>query len=520
MLLCFGNLFAQKPLLSHSSFKIVPIETMAKYDSIGFHASPDSVNLALWHTLYIRFNRSNISAIDNLLYLNVGRQSRAELFELRGNKWQPIGKTGSLVYLKERSLPKDANAIVFGNAQNLLLKIDNYSIQNNVVKPLLFNKIEYQLSIANVEKTFFNTYSMPLYFGILLLVLLIAIIQYVTLPERAIVYYIFYLLFIILRSANAIELLIIEDFMPFLSKIGFKSGFSQQLGLLSMIFYILFVREFTGFPIKKPKLDLIFKIQLVFIVCFMVFDCFYPVEKYINPTINSAFRIFESIGALLGLSSVLILIKVYDAFNKYIIWGTFALVFIAIVGQEVLIRFFITSRESQEASLSILWSIAYLVEVFFFTIALVNRQKILTQSLRFQEERNKTLLEELAASKAIKTLMAEDKTDYETFSLATSQGILVFQQADIIRLEASGSYTIFFIQNQKQQLASYTLAEFEPKLNPEKFIRIHKSHLVNLSFISKYNRGDGGSVILTDKNEIPVSRSRKDELLKKLFPAS
>ena len=46
-----------------------------------------------------------------------------------------------------------------------------------------------------------------------------------------------------------------------------------------------------------------------------------------------------------------------------------------------------------------------------------------------------------------------------------------------------------------------------------KFYRIHKSHLVNLRYISKYVPGEGGYVIMEDKTEVEVSRRKKEGLL-------
>jgi two-component system LytT family response regulator len=61
------------------------------------------------------------------------------------------------------------------------------------------------------------------------------------------------------------------------------------------------------------------------------------------------------------------------------------------------------------------------------------------------------------------------------------------------------------------------MSDFEDKLNSNKFLRVHKSHIVNLQYIGKYTRGDGGSLTLHDGSEIPVSRSRKEDLIKILF---
>jgi two-component system LytT family response regulator len=63
-------------------------------------------------------------------------------------------------------------------------------------------------------------------------------------------------------------------------------------------------------------------------------------------------------------------------------------------------------------------------------------------------------------------------------------------------------------------VSSKTLKEIELVLLTSSFIRVHKSHLINLNFIKKYIKGDGGMLVLNDDSMIPVSRSHKDELTK------
>ena len=65
-------------------------------------------------------------------------------------------------------------------------------------------------------------------------------------------------------------------------------------------------------------------------------------------------------------------------------------------------------------------------------------------------------------------------------------------------------------------MVAKTLKEFEELLTGHSFFRIHNSHLINLAFIKSYNKGKGGSVVLTDGTEIEVSSRRKEEFLKRL----
>jgi len=84
----------------------------------------------------------------------------------------------------------------------------------------------------------------------------------------------------------------------------------------------------------------------------------------------------------------------------------------------------------------------------------------------------------------------------------------------IVRCEADRSYCKFFLQNGKEIMISYPMKEYEDLLVEQGFIRLHKSHLVNLSFIESYVKSEGGSVILSDGSCIPVSERKKSLLMK------
>jgi two-component system LytT family response regulator len=62
-------------------------------------------------------------------------------------------------------------------------------------------------------------------------------------------------------------------------------------------------------------------------------------------------------------------------------------------------------------------------------------------------------------------------------------------------------------------MVSRTLKEIEELLEGQPFLRIHHSHLVNLNEITRYVRGEGGYVIMSDNSSVSVSRSRKEALL-------
>jgi two-component system LytT family response regulator len=80
--------------------------------------------------------------------------------------------------------------------------------------------------------------------------------------------------------------------------------------------------------------------------------------------------------------------------------------------------------------------------------------------------------------------------------------------------ESDSNYTHIVLKNGKKLLVSRTLKEIEELLEGQPFLRVHHSHLVNLNEITRYIRGEGGYVVMSDNTSISVSRSRKDALLK------
>lgn len=97
--------------------------------------------------------------------------------------------------------------------------------------------------------------------------------------------------------------------------------------------------------------------------------------------------------------------------------------------------------------------------------------------------------------------------------ISSLNGVELIEVDQIIRCESDGNYTTIVL-HQRKITVSKTLKEIEKQLvDFPFFFRLHNSHLVNLNQVVKYIRGEGGSVILSNQEEIGVSRSKKMELL-------
>jgi two-component system LytT family response regulator len=99
-------------------------------------------------------------------------------------------------------------------------------------------------------------------------------------------------------------------------------------------------------------------------------------------------------------------------------------------------------------------------------------------------------------------------------AIPTLDGLLFFNLSDIIHLEAQSNYTTIHFSNHPKLLASRTLKDFEDLLPTDMFFRTHHSHIINLQYIKRYIKGDGGQIEMQNGNYVTVSRRKKDEFLK------
>jgi two-component system LytT family response regulator len=100
--------------------------------------------------------------------------------------------------------------------------------------------------------------------------------------------------------------------------------------------------------------------------------------------------------------------------------------------------------------------------------------------------------------------------------LKTQESNYVVDIEDIVRCESDKNYTFFYLKTGKKILVSRTLKDFDILLSPFQFFRVQQSHLVNLNFVDRYDKHDGGSVIMKDGASIPLSPVKKELFFKML----
>lgn len=100
--------------------------------------------------------------------------------------------------------------------------------------------------------------------------------------------------------------------------------------------------------------------------------------------------------------------------------------------------------------------------------------------------------------------------------VSTLEGLIFLMIDDIVCVSADTSYSEFYIKDGKKVVSSKGLSNYEEILKPHLFLRVHKSYLVNLRHIVKYQRGRGGYLCLSNGMTVKVGESKKDELQKYL----
>jgi two-component system LytT family response regulator len=104
-------------------------------------------------------------------------------------------------------------------------------------------------------------------------------------------------------------------------------------------------------------------------------------------------------------------------------------------------------------------------------------------------------------------------THLQKIAIPSSEGIMFFDLDTIVHLEASSNYTVIYFNNNTKIVSSRTLKEYEELLPTEIFFRCHHSHIINLKYIKKYIKGEGGFVDLGHGQMVEVSRRKKQEFL-------
>jgi two-component system LytT family response regulator len=109
----------------------------------------------------------------------------------------------------------------------------------------------------------------------------------------------------------------------------------------------------------------------------------------------------------------------------------------------------------------------------------------------------------------LKSVSKQDKK----IILKTTEQIYLLDLKSIVSCESDSCYTTVHTMEDEHIMVAKTLKEFDEMLSGCGFYRVHKSYLINLAHIKRFDKQDGGYIVLTNDLKIPVASRKREEML-------
>jgi len=133
------------------------------------------------------------------------------------------------------------------------------------------------------------------------------------------------------------------------------------------------------------------------------------------------------------------------------------------------------------------------------------------------DKAEKLVLKELNAQLGVLAdNMQQGNVALKKIILKTFDNVHLVRIGDIVYCESDNNYTTFHLIDKSRIMMSNTLKEYEDMLGDYGFFRVHKSYLVNLAHIVRFEKAEGGNVHLANNAVVPVSFRKRELLLEML----
>jgi two-component system LytT family response regulator len=136
---------------------------------------------------------------------------------------------------------------------------------------------------------------------------------------------------------------------------------------------------------------------------------------------------------------------------------------------------------------------------------------------RVRERRLAELATQLATVSEELKPAAERPTYLTRLSFRQDDHAVIVNAADVIWIEAEDYYVLVHTR-QGRHMVRATLASFEGRLDPQRFVRVHRAAIVNLHDVREVHDTGGLLLVLSDGSQVPVSRSRRRQVEPLMVP--
>ncbi|MCB9232500.1 MAG: response regulator transcription factor [Bacteroidia bacterium] len=147
----------------------------------------------------------------------------------------------------------------------------------------------------------------------------------------------------------------------------------------------------------------------------------------------------------------------------------------------------------------------------YYILKPIDIDELITAVERAAEARNKH--EGNFKTRILMENMQTEQFQNRKVVLPVLDGFEVVKVKDVIRCQGNGNFTDFYLADGSKRVICRTLKFYDELLTECDFLRVHRSHLINLQYVKGYKKGKGGQVIMSDGTAVEVAPARKDELL-------
>jgi len=157
----------------------------------------------------------------------------------------------------------------------------------------------------------------------------------------------------------------------------------------------------------------------------------------------------------------------------------------------------------------------YALEAFNFSAIDYILKPVNPEKLAYAIKRVEKLVQQTVNTQleALKENLDPENRKNRKIVLRTHESIHLVRISEIIHCEADGGYTTFATTEGEKIIVTRLLKEYDDMLSGHGFFRVHRSHLINLHHIKKFEKQDGGYVVLTGDIKVPVSSRSREKLL-------
>lgn len=156
----------------------------------------------------------------------------------------------------------------------------------------------------------------------------------------------------------------------------------------------------------------------------------------------------------------------------------------------------------------------YVLDAFQFAAVGYVLKPIDKEKLKTAISNAKKSISQKTAANNVSALLKylEERNAKKKIGVPTQEGVSFIDCDNIKRLEGSNSYTKIFFTDNTSIISSYNLSKFDKVLPPDLFFKIHKSHIISLAHVVKYNSKESAAE-MKGGDIVPISKKVKAKFL-------